>query len=291
MTIPCSIGDVPVGKALIDLGASINLMSLSMCRRIGNLEIAPTRMTLQLADRSITRPYGVVEDVLIKVRQFTFPIDFAIMDIEEDAYIPLILGRPFMLTAKCVVDMGNGNLEMSVDDQKVTFNLFNAIKHPNNHRACFKVVAIEHEVAIVVQGMTSQSPLEKALTNVVDCLTKEEEKDLRKCLEELDGLKVRPSKDCIFEELKKDPPAEKAKVDLMVLPEHLKYVFLEDNEAKPVVISNSLSYEEESRLVEVLKRHRAAIGWHISDLKGINPSYYMHKIMMEAEYKSVRQPQ
>jgi len=88
--------------------------------------------------------------VLVKVHQFTFPIDFVIMDIEEDAYIPLILGRPFMLTAKCVIDMGNGNLEISVDDQKVTFNLFDTIKHPNYHRACFKVEAVEHEVAMVV---------------------------------------------------------------------------------------------------------------------------------------------
>jgi len=119
VTIPCSIGVVLVGKTLIDLGASINLMPLSMCRRIGNLEIAPTRMTLQLVDRSVTRPYSVVEDVLVKVCQFTFPMDFVIMDIEEDAEIPLILGCPFMLTAKCVVDMRNGNLEMSVDDQKV----------------------------------------------------------------------------------------------------------------------------------------------------------------------------
>ena len=105
-----------MGKTLIDLGASINLMPLSMCIRIGNLEIAPTRMTLQLADHLITRPYGVVEDVLVKVRQFTFPVKFVILDIEEDANIPLILGHPFMLTTKCVVDMGNDNLEMSVDD-------------------------------------------------------------------------------------------------------------------------------------------------------------------------------
>ena len=192
VTIPCSIGAVSVEKTLIDLGAIINLMPLFMCRRIRNLEIAPTRMTLQLAARSITRPYGVVEDVLVKVRQFTFLVDFVIMDIEEDADIPFILGRPFMLTAKCVVDMGNGNLEMSVNDQKATFNLFDAIKHPNDHRACFKVEAVKHEVAMVVQGMTSQSPLDKALINVVDCLTKEEEKDMRKCLEELDGLKVSP---------------------------------------------------------------------------------------------------
>ena len=145
-------------------------MPLSMCRSIGNLEIAPTRMTLQLADRSITRPYNVVEDVLVKVRQFTFLVDFVIMDIEEDAKIPLILGRPFMLMAKCVVDMGNGNLEMSVDDQKVTFNLFDAIKHPNDHKACFTMEAVEHEVAMVVQGMASQSLLEKALTNAWSAL-------------------------------------------------------------------------------------------------------------------------
>ena len=105
-----------VDKALIDLGASINFMPLSMCRRIGNLKIDPTKMTLQLADRSITRPYGVVEDVLVKVRHFTFPVDFVIMNTEEDIKIPLILGRPFMLTANCVVDIGNGNLELSIDN-------------------------------------------------------------------------------------------------------------------------------------------------------------------------------
>ncbi|XP_006574106.1 uncharacterized protein LOC114422818 [Glycine soja] len=73
VTIPCSIGEVNVGKALIDLGANINLMPLSMCRRLGELEIMPTRMTLQLADRSITRPYGVIEDVLVRVNHFIFP--------------------------------------------------------------------------------------------------------------------------------------------------------------------------------------------------------------------------
>ena len=124
VTIPCTIGNDSIGKTLIDLGASINLMPLSMCRRIGNLKIDPTKMTLQLADRSITKPYGVVEDVLVKVCHFTFSIDFVIIDIEEDAEILFILGKPFMLTANFVVDMGNDNLKMSIDDQKVTFNIF-----------------------------------------------------------------------------------------------------------------------------------------------------------------------
>ena len=106
VTIPCSICSVSFGKTLVDLGSIINLMSLSMCSKIGELEIMPTTMTPQLADRSITRPYSVIEDVLVKVQHFTFPADFILMDIEEDAEIPLILGYPFMLIADCVVDMG-----------------------------------------------------------------------------------------------------------------------------------------------------------------------------------------
>ncbi|XP_028246712.1 uncharacterized protein LOC114424043 [Glycine soja] len=88
--IPCSIGEVSVGKALIDLGASINLMLLSMCQRLGELEIMLTRMTLQLAYHSITRPYGVIKDVLVRVKHLIFPAYFVVMDIEEDADIPLI---------------------------------------------------------------------------------------------------------------------------------------------------------------------------------------------------------
>ncbi|KHN31594.1 hypothetical protein glysoja_043037, partial [Glycine soja] len=131
VTIPCSIGEIVVGKALIDLGASINLMPFSMWRRLGEIEIMTTRMTLQLADRSITRPYGVIEDVLIQVKQLIFPADFVIMDIKEDPNISIILGRPFMSTTNCIVDMGKGKLELGVEDQKVLFDLFEAMNHPN----------------------------------------------------------------------------------------------------------------------------------------------------------------
>jgi len=73
-------------------------------------------MTLQLANRSITRPYGVIEDVLVKVKHLIFPADFVVIDIEKDPDIPLILGRPFMPTASCVVDMGNKALQMGIED-------------------------------------------------------------------------------------------------------------------------------------------------------------------------------
>ena len=95
----------------------------------------------------------------------------------------------------------------------------------------------------------------------------------------------------MFEELKNSRPIEKPKVELKTLPTHLKYVFLDDNEAKPVIISSSLKKAKEDQLVQILKKHKATIGWHIFDLKGISPSYCMHKINMEADYKPVRQPQ
>ena len=139
VTILFSIGEVVVGKALIDLGASINLMPLSMCRRLGELEIMPTRMTLQLVDHSITRPYGMIEDVLVKVKYLIFPADFIVMDIEEDSDIPLILGCPFMSTASLMVDMGKKMLQMGIEDQKISFDLFHEDKDPPNRNVCLKV--------------------------------------------------------------------------------------------------------------------------------------------------------
>jgi len=129
---------------------------------------------------------------------------------------------------------------------------------------------------MVARAMVLQSPLEKALTNTMECLTTEEEKEVQSCLEELEGVEQIPSRRMVFEELKKDNPVEKTKVELKTLPEHLKYVFLGENKVNPMIISNSLRKEEESQLVKVLKKHKAAIEWHISDLKGINPSYCMH---------------
>ncbi|XP_020240609.1 uncharacterized protein LOC109819318 [Cajanus cajan] len=109
-TIPITIGNLSVRRALLDLGASINLMPLYMLDRVGKVEVKPTRITLQLADRSIKYPYGVIENMLVKVDIFIFPADFVIMDMEEDITVPIILGRPFMKTAQVIIDEGMVNL-------------------------------------------------------------------------------------------------------------------------------------------------------------------------------------
>ena len=201
--VPCTIG-----KALIDLGASINLMPLSMCRRIGNLKIDPTKMALQSADRLITRPYGVMEDVLVKIRHFTFPVDFVIIDIEEDAEITLILGRPFILSVNYVVDMGNDNLEMSIDNQNITFSIFEAIKCLGEDRMCFKVEEVDKEDVDILQTTS----LDKALINVVNCLPSEEEKDIRSCLEELDREGHIHAEGTNCKELRSRNPSERTKL-------------------------------------------------------------------------------
>jgi len=83
-TFPVTIGNLTVGKALLDLVASINLIPLSMLKKIVEVQVRPTQMTLQLADHSIKHPYGIVEDLLVKVDKFLFPVNFVVMDIEED---------------------------------------------------------------------------------------------------------------------------------------------------------------------------------------------------------------
>ncbi|XP_062114436.1 uncharacterized protein LOC133825523 [Humulus lupulus] len=94
-TIPCTIGNVVFDRALCDLEETMNLMPLSIYRKLKFGDAEPTTMMLQMADRSVKRPHGVIEDVLVKVDKFIFPIDFIILDIEEDKNIPIILGRPF----------------------------------------------------------------------------------------------------------------------------------------------------------------------------------------------------
>ena len=104
-TIPCTIGNSIFEKALCDLGASINLMPLSMLRRLGLSEARSTTVTLQLADRSLKHPREVIENVLVKVDKFIFPVDFIVLDMEEDKEIPIILGRPFLATGKALIDV------------------------------------------------------------------------------------------------------------------------------------------------------------------------------------------
>ncbi|XP_063938416.1 uncharacterized protein LOC135148083 [Daucus carota subsp. sativus] len=167
-TIPCTIGQLSFDKCLCDLGASINLMPLSVFKKLGLPEPKPTNMSLQLADRSITYPRGIVEDVLVKVDKLIFPADFVILDFEEDKKIPIILGRPFLATGQTLIDVQKGELTMRVQDQSVTFKVFNAMKFPTDEEECFKVEPLEAVEKFEMEQKPRPCTLESVLTGDSD---------------------------------------------------------------------------------------------------------------------------
>ncbi|CAA0841250.1 Unknown protein, partial [Striga hermonthica] len=130
-TIACIIGGKRFGKLLCDLGESINLMPLSIFKRLEIGTIRPTTIALQMADRSLSYPKGIVEDVLVKVKGFIFPADFVVLDMEEDKEVPLILGRPFLATGGALIDVKNGELTLRVDEESITFSIYQAMKNNN----------------------------------------------------------------------------------------------------------------------------------------------------------------
>ncbi|XP_038891627.1 uncharacterized protein LOC120081019 [Benincasa hispida] len=113
---------------LCDLEASINLMPLSIFKKLNIDNARPTTITFKLADRSITYPEGKIEDVLVQVDKFIFPADFIILDYEADKEMPIFLGRPFLATGLALIDVQKGELTIRVDDQQVKFNILNALK-------------------------------------------------------------------------------------------------------------------------------------------------------------------
>ena len=123
-TIPCVIGEHAFKKALCDLGASINLLLLFVVKRLNLGEHAPTALSLQMDDRSLTYPQGIIEDVLVKVEKFIFLVDFVVLDMEKDKEAPLILGRPFLATVQSLIDVKNGELTLRVGNDQVKFNLY-----------------------------------------------------------------------------------------------------------------------------------------------------------------------
>ncbi|KAK4283575.1 hypothetical protein QN277_000512 [Acacia crassicarpa] len=127
-TIPYAIEPNYSGKALCDLGASINLMPMSIFKQLVVGEARPITVKLQLADRSLVLPEGKIEDVLVKVDKFIFPVDFIILDFEADHDVPILLGRPFMATGRTLIDVKKGELTMRMNDNQVTFSILKNVR-------------------------------------------------------------------------------------------------------------------------------------------------------------------
>ncbi|GKF77304.1 DNA-directed DNA polymerase [Tanacetum coccineum] len=119
-----------IDNALADLGASISLMPYTMYKKLGLGEPKETRMSLELANRSIQYLRGIIKNVLIKVDKFVLPIDFVILDMPKDSRVPIILGRPFLATARAMIDVFNKKITLRVRDDEVMFDVDQSIKRP-----------------------------------------------------------------------------------------------------------------------------------------------------------------
>ena len=144
-TIPCKIGSVRVEKALLDLGASINVMPRSIYSSLNVGPLKETGVIIQLADRSNAYPDGVLEDVLVQVNELVFPADFYVLDMEDDNssnFVPILLGRPFLKTARTKMDVHKGTLTMKFDGEVIEFNMNDAMKYPSEEDSVFSVDVI-----------------------------------------------------------------------------------------------------------------------------------------------------
>nr|GEV86638.1 reverse transcriptase domain-containing protein [Tanacetum cinerariifolium] len=131
--ISCEFYGLESFMALTDLGASINLMPLSIWKTLSLPELSTTRMTLELDTRTVAIPAGIAEDVFVQVGKFTFPADFVVVDYEVDPRVPLILGRTFLRTAHALVDVHGEKLTLRVGDEELVFNVESASKYPQKH--------------------------------------------------------------------------------------------------------------------------------------------------------------
>ena len=199
-------------------------MPLSIFRRLGLGEARPTTVTLQLADRSLKHPRGVIEDVLVKVDKFIFPADFIVLYMEEDKEIPIILGRPFLTTGRAMIDVQGGELKLRVQEDEVKFNVFKAVRHPAESDTCFIVETVE---AIVSSQSGLIDPLEASLIQSDSEKLGEEAAEYVKWMDSFE-----PNRRKYYEPLGgntqtsvpsvKQPP----KMEQKPLPSHLRYAYL-----------------------------------------------------------------
>ncbi|GKB44878.1 reverse transcriptase domain-containing protein, partial [Tanacetum coccineum] len=339
--IPCDFYGLESCMALADLGASINLMPLSVWKKLCLPKLTPTRMTLELATRTVAYPAGIAKDVFVQVGKFTFPVDFVVVDYDVDPRVPLILERPFLRTAHALVDVHGEELTLRVGDEKLVFNVESTSKYSRKHgdESIHKIDILDitcedhfHEVLNVQKliNLMSGSPTpssDPVVASLSPSLTPFGDSDF--ILEEIETFldsndstspdvndrvfdlegDIRLIEELLNNEIPNDLPpplimfemneTEKIKasiddppdLELKDLPPHLEYAFLEGTSKLPIIIAKDLKREEKEQLLKVLKSHKRAIAWKIFNIRGIDPNFFTHKILMEDDFKPTVQHQ
>ena len=170
--ISVNISGTCIDKALLDLGASVNLLPYSMYKQLGLGELKPTNITLSLADRSVKIPKGIVEDVLVKIDKFYYPVDFVVLDTEPiengPNHVPIILGRPFLATANSIINFRNGVMQLTFTFGNMTSEL-NIFHLNNKHKLGETENQVTDEVCSVGQNAGKLNVQElKGIANQVE---------------------------------------------------------------------------------------------------------------------------
>nr|GEW14551.1 reverse transcriptase domain-containing protein [Tanacetum cinerariifolium] len=303
--IPCDFPGMAECLALGDLGASINLMPFSVWKRLSLLDLTPTCMTLELADHLISRLIVVTEDVYVKVGSFHFLADFVVIDFDADPRVPLILRRSFLKIRKALIDVfeeysqevlgffdviSSGN-PTSYYDPIVSTTSSTLTPFGNSDFLLEEV----HAFLAIEDDPTSLEFYQPYLDPEGDILLLEafpyddpslpppnQVNYMAKVCKELKICEVKSDKSSI------DEPLE---VELKDLPPHLKYAILEGNNKLAAKIAKDLSVDEKTALITVIKSHKQAITWKLSDIKGIDPEFCTHKILMEENFEPAVQHQ
>ncbi|KAK5771055.1 hypothetical protein PVK06_047229 [Gossypium arboreum] len=152
--IPCLIGSLSVNNALVDLGASINVMPYKMFKRLGLGKPKQTRMSIQLVDKIVRFPKGIIEDDLVKIDKFIYPVDFVILDMDEDNEVPLIFRRPFLATGRTIINVGIEELTIRVGDDAVTLPARDSIKTSKTQDNVMKLIDDKTNIQLFLQEPT-----------------------------------------------------------------------------------------------------------------------------------------
>ena len=240
------IGVMSFTRSLLYIGATINILPKAIFNRHHVGELQPFLVELCLLDGSVRKPHGLVEDVIIRIEDCYFQVDFLAVYMKmtkELSQAPIILGPPFLVTAKAITEWGKGEVTIRVGEHTVKVDINNFMKCPSRASEDFGAIHFA------------------------------DDQDIDACVEEAMMI----DKEARYEELPMDEPT----LELKTLPSTLKYAFLYEEKTKPVIISSKKDIKQEENLLEVLRQNEEAIGWTLADLKGLDPSLYTHRIFLE----------
>nr|GEW73973.1 reverse transcriptase domain-containing protein [Tanacetum cinerariifolium] len=276
--IPCDFLRIDECLALASLGASINLMLLSLWNKLSLPKMSLTCLTLELADRSISHSVGVAKDVFVKVGTFHFPADFVVVDFDANPRVLLILKRSFLKTGRALIDVYEGELTLRVSNKAITFNLDQTSRYSTNYDAMsvnrIDLIDEAYEDDFLLEETDAFLAIDdEPISSEVYEAYYDSEGDilfLKEFLNDDPSSTPLPP-----QELKVvEPTNEKSSIDeppvveLKDFPPYLEYAFLEGDDKLPVIIAKDMKDKEKTALIKVLKSHKQALAWQLSDIKG-----------------------